>query len=82
MTCGIIMPRQSDVVGYRDDGYLAECILKSRHAGKHVIQTPEGKFFVWEDDWDCGCCEPDEDDHCYDFKEITKQEADSLGAST
>jgi len=56
MTCGIIMPRQSDVVGHRGDCYLAECIRNSDHLEPHVIRTPEGKFFAWEDDMECGCC--------------------------
>lgn len=78
MVCNVIVPRQSHIVGVRDDGYLAACIRTSGHPDKHLIKTPEGKFFTWEDDWDCGCCRPDEDDRCYDFEEITEQEAIKL----
>ena len=82
MICGIIAPRQSDIVGYRGDGYLAECILPYAHFGRpHVIRTPEGKFWAWEDDAECGCCEPDEVDRCYSFEEITPDKASECGAS-
>ena len=74
-TCGIIAPRQSDIIGYREDKYLAECICPKHHLSPHVIKTPEGRYFDWEDDWECGCCEPDEDEHCYTFGEITEEEA-------
>ena len=80
MACGIIAPRQDEMVGVRTDHYLAECILASRNHDLHVIKTPEGKYFSWEDDLECGCCAPDEDDRCTSFREITEQEAISLGA--
>lgn len=79
MICGIIAPRQSDIVGHRGDGYLAECILPYGYHDKHLVRTPEGKFFVWEDDWDCDCCKPDEDDRCYVWKEISEPRAIELG---
>ena len=76
--CGIIAPRQEDIVCYRADGYLAECILSQGHFCPHVIKTPEGKYFEWEDDSDCDCCSADEDNPCYVYQEITKEEADKL----
>jgi hypothetical protein len=82
MICGIIMPRQTDVVSHRNDGYLAECILESGHLGHHIVKTLEGKFYAWEDDWGCGCCEPDEDDRCYTYWELSEQEVANSIAST
>ena len=64
MVCGIIAPRQSEVVGHQDDDYLAECILMRCHQGPHVIKTPEGRFIAWEDDYNCDCCQPEEFDRC------------------
>lgn len=73
--CGIIAPRQEEMTGYDDarSRSLASCILEGVHGwGPHVFRTPEGGLIAWEDDNDCGCCEPDEDDRCtvyWDIKE-------------
>lgn len=73
--CGLIACRQHQIVGHRDDGYLAECILEGVHGhGPHVCRTPEGMYYAWEDDPECGCCEPDEDDHCHIYWEIEEKE--------
>jgi len=72
MICGIIAPRQHDIIGYREDNYLAECILQSAHNSPHIIKTPEGKFFAWEDDYECDCCEFDEDERCTIYWEISE----------
>ncbi|MDO8529948.1 MAG: hypothetical protein Q7S10_00860 [bacterium] len=78
MLCGIIAPRQHEIVGDRDDGYLAECILAPFHTGPHAIKTPEGNFFAWKDDWNCGCCEPEEPDRCIIYWEIQEREISTL----
>ncbi len=70
--CWIIVPRQHEIVDHRDDGYLAECILPYGHEGFHVVHTPEGEYFYWEDDWDCDCCEPEEDSRCYIYGPISE----------
>jgi hypothetical protein len=67
MKCGTIVPRQHDVIGERDDGYLAECILERNHLGKHMFTTPEGISYEWEDDASCGCCDGETDEPCYVF---------------
>ena len=74
--CGIIVPRQEHMVGHRHDGYLAECVLPMDHiSNSHVVKTPEGRYFVWENDYDCDCCDdPSDSDHCYAFKEIQETE--------
>lgn len=77
MTCGIIVPRQEDLVGPREDGYLAECILPDNHSSCgidcHVVLTPEGKYLEWKDDWGCDCCNWNTDQRCYTYHEITKK---------
>ena len=73
MICGIIVPRQQDIIGSRED-YTPECIRARCHSGPHVFLTPEGKYFSWEDDWTCDCCTPEEDDRCYVYQEITEDD--------
>lgn len=68
--CWIVAPRQEKIVGRRRDGYLAECILPYLHEGAHVIQTPEGRYFSWEYEEDCDCCEPGEHERCYAHEKI------------
>ena len=74
MQCGIIIPREEEIIGDRDGKYLAECIRARYHSGPHVFLTPEGEYFEWEDDWNCDCCKPDEDDRCCVYREITKDD--------
>ncbi len=76
--CGVIVSRQEDIVGHRDDGYLAECILPYNHEGSHVVQTPEGECFSWKDDWECDCCDADEDERCYVYGPIEESEVRKL----
>ena len=78
-TCGVIPPRQDEmVVLLGKDQYLAECILPIGHLGPHVIKTPEGEFYAWEDDMECGCCEPDEEDRCYTYWSINESDIPKL----
>ena len=71
--CGIIIPRQREVVGDREDCYLAVCILLEKHSGHHVFETPEGECFGWEYDEDCECCcTEDTGDSCYLYWPISK----------
>jgi hypothetical protein len=87
--CGIIVPRHEEIL-YGSVGRaaslrgqapeLAECVLPPGHTCDcHVFKTPEGQFIRWEDDWDCGCCEPEEDDRCYTYCEISLEEFKKLG---
>lgn len=78
MKCGIIVPRENDMVGERRGTYLAECIRERNHNGSHVIKTPEGVFYAWEDDLSCDCCTGDDDSPCYIFWKISEHEALSL----
>jgi hypothetical protein len=72
--CYIIPPRREGIIGERQDGYMGDCILPRAHFCPHVLQTPEGQYFEWEDDMECGCCEPEEDSRCYVFSEITEKQ--------
>ena len=78
MRCSIIAPRQHEIVGHREDGYLAECIRESAHRGPHVVKTPEGRLLAWKDDLGCGCCESEEDDRCTVYWEIQEQDMATL----
>lgn len=75
ITCGVIPPRYKEDIGLRDDGYLPECIRPLHQMDPHVFQTPEGKYFVWRDDWECDCCTHNEEDRCYVIGEIPEVEA-------
>jgi len=72
--CGILVSRQEDIVGYRNDNYSAACIMPNGHIGPHVIKTPEGRYFSWEYENDCGCCEPDDPSRCYDHRELMRHQ--------
>ena len=76
-SCGIIPARQENIVGYTED-YFAECILPVGHVCPHIVRTPEGRYFQWEEDWECECCGPEEVDRCYDHGEITEARAREL----
>ena len=78
MPCDIIAPRQHEIVGDREDGYLAACILGRCHSGPHVVKTPEGEFFAWQDFWGCDCCGPDEVDRCFTYWEIKEADIPEL----
>ena len=76
--CGIIACRQTDIVGFRHDGYMAECIMPQGYAPHpHLVKTPEGQYFAWEDDDDCDCCGDDrsDPDRCYVTWPVTEAEA-------
>mgnify|MGYP001569838721 CR=1 FL=1 len=78
MTCGIIPPRRENIIGDRLDEYLGECIREKHNFGPHVLRTPEGKLFAWEDDMECDCCKPTEDDRCYTYWEINESEFEDI----
>lgn len=74
-TCGIIIPRRDNLVEYlRSTDYLPVCICNRNHFGPHVVCMPNGQLVAWEDDLDCGCCSPEEDERCYTYWEITAEE--------
>lgn len=59
------------MIGYRNDGYTADCVLPVAHGGPHEFVTPKGRRIAWEDDDSCGCCSPEEDDRCTVYWEVT-----------
>jgi hypothetical protein len=78
--CGILPERPEDLLGRRNDGYLPECVLPAGHDGPHVFYTPEGKYFAWEEDKFCLCCDPWDLDTCYDCWEVTVEYVERLRA--
>lgn len=77
-TCSIVNQQVAGDIVFDDvmwGGYLGACVLPRCHTNfEHVIQVPDGRYFAWKDDYDCGCCEPDEIDRCTIFWEITEEE--------
>lgn len=71
--CGIIPPRQDKILNHEFESheYTASCIRVVAHNGPHLILTPSGKYIAWEDDDDCGCCSPEEDDRCCVYWPVT-----------
>lgn len=84
--CGIIAARYEDIVlrsgeiSLRDQrGYLAECVLPEGHGSDfHVFRTPSNVFVRWETAQACDCCEVDDPDRCFDYREITEAEFKKL----
>lgn len=77
--CGIVPPRRHELLRYEDLQCLCECIIPVDvlHSS-HVFQKPDGSYMAWADDWECGCCEPEEHDRCYTYWEITEDEVHKL----
>lgn len=74
-TCGIIVPRRREILGcHRESDDLPVCICPRNHFGPHVFRTQDGQLIAWEDDHECGCCEPGEDERCYLYWNIDEAE--------
>jgi hypothetical protein len=77
-TCAIIVIRQesiSEISQYDPIEWLAECVLPQGHTcEEHIFKTPDGRYFFWKDDYECDCCEPDEEDRCYVYGEISESQ--------
>lgn len=75
--CEICVPRREPHM--RLGTTHGECLRPRSHGGVHLFQNPEGTYFTWEDDDDCGCCEPEDTDRCFVFKAISSKDAEELG---
>lgn len=74
-TCDILITRMDRIIG--DDKCLTSCDLPAGHFGPHSFIYPAhqdglgrpvaAKRWEWEDDYDCDCCTPEEDDRCFTF---------------
>ena len=74
-TCGILLP-SNNILCSRDEG-LPECLFLLNHAGEHLCRLPNGKYVLWTSADDCGCEEwPDCD--CFDYVQISEDEARQL----
>jgi len=64
-TCGILPPGhalQGDLKG------CTGCTLPHGHTGRsHQDKSDRHGWVLWEDDYECGCCAPDEHDRCISF---------------
>lgn len=55
---------------------LGECLRLDVHwDGKHVFRNRGGVYYLWEDDDSCGCCQPEDDERCFAYGEISEKEA-------
>ena len=82
ITCGHIVPRQSDIIGFESSGYIAECVLPEGHKGSHMIMTPDRRFFGWEYDEGCTCEDcldhRDSNNRCCVYWKVSNLDAESL----
>tara|TARA_B100000745_G_scaffold300439_1_gene254413 strand:- start:9145 stop:9369 length:225 start_codon:yes stop_codon:yes gene_type:complete len=52
------------------------CLRRSGHYdGLHVFKNSKGQYFSWKRDWKCRCCKFEETDYCFDYEEISEEEA-------
>ena len=80
MECGILPPRTRDLLylhqgRFRDEKVSFSCILPAEACtGRHVFRLPNEELILWEDDYDCGCCEPEDNDRCYTAHTISEDQ--------
>jgi hypothetical protein len=48
------------------------------HFEEHLFQNPYGEYFIWEDDFTCDCCIPEEEGRCFVYGEISEEDAKAL----
>ncbi|HEY0010328.1 MAG TPA: hypothetical protein VGB97_00240 [Candidatus Paceibacterota bacterium] len=79
-TCSILPPRPQQVrSGYNlPNSFDLGCILPLGNCYAHVFRLPNGQHVAWEDDFKCGCCEPDDEQRCIMFREISQEEVEEL----
>jgi hypothetical protein len=76
-TCGIVVQRRENDMGLKGTG--GECLRPMSHTdGRHLFKNPEGDYYTWEDDYDCGCCAPEEIDRCFVYGRVSEEEAQCL----
>jgi len=75
MSCGTMVPGHTTRM-FGSDCRGIECILPSNHNGPHIIRTPDSKYFAWETDYDCDCCEPEASsyDRCCVYWELASED--------
>jgi hypothetical protein len=72
--CGICVPRREFDMHVGDD--LGECLRPNAHwDGKHMFRNRDGVYYLWEDDDSCDCCQPEDDERCFVYGEISEKEA-------
>lgn len=52
------------------EGWL-QCLRKEGHDGPHLVLSSKGRYQMWEIDFTCDCCDPEEDQHCLAHSDVT-----------
>ena len=74
--CNILHPRDDHIFGSSIEvSGLGPCLLPAGHCDGHIFQARNGKYFYWDYDYTCDCCEPEDYDHCTDVDGLTVVEA-------
>jgi hypothetical protein len=74
--CGVIIPRKDSLfIKFTDSGIVCDCVLPIGHYGPHIFRGSGGKYYQWEVDFSCDCCEPEDDDHCFVYGEVSRGES-------
>lgn len=56
-----------------------DCLLPHGHHNKeHLFMNPDGEYFIWADDFQCGCCDPETEDRCFYYEKISTEDAQAL----
>lgn len=58
-------------------GTCSECPLPQGHLGPHHSISSRYGLIEWEDDYECGCCEPEDSDRCFWFRALQAQQETS-----
>tara|TARA_B100000508_G_scaffold60333_2_gene47475 strand:+ start:32082 stop:32339 length:258 start_codon:yes stop_codon:yes gene_type:complete len=73
--CGHLVRRLEYEFGIENYEHSA-CLRRGTHYDElHVFKNSKGQYFSWESDWGCDCCEPEDVDRCFDYGEISEEEA-------
>ena len=77
--CGIGPPgRETHNTGL-DPAVSSGCLRPYAHNDfKHLFLNKYGKYILIEDDFECDCCAPEEDERCFVYQEVSEETAHKL----
>lgn len=75
-TCGICVLRREHSMYI--EGVSGDCLRPYTHVGVHLFLNARGEYIIWEDDNECGCCEPEDHDRCFTYRRATPEEVTTL----